>query len=163
MQVSEYNARLQPQTIMSDLHVILLQGLSTQHKAVSAQQEPGNNSKRDCSFIGKSTQHCQLFSWVTTYTWDKSCMASSRIPNTALHGTKLRYIKHKGHPRHQNAEINSRSIFFKMPWSYPHMYVFLFYIHMTCKCIFILQIASVRNKQHGMSMYEWVPFIGVCI
>lgn len=45
VQVSEENARLQPQTIMSDLYVILLQGLSTQHKVVSSQQDPGNNSK----------------------------------------------------------------------------------------------------------------------
>lgn len=45
VQVSEINARLQPQTIMSDLHAILFQGLSTQHKAMSPQQDPGNNSK----------------------------------------------------------------------------------------------------------------------
>lgn len=50
-----------------------------------------------------------------------------------------------------------------MPWIYLHMYAFMFHIHTTYKCIFILQIASVRNKQHGMRMYGWVPFTGVYI
>lgn len=26
-----------------------------------------------------------------------------------------------------------------------------------------IHFVSVRNKQHGMSMYGWVPFTGVCI
>jgi len=44
VQVSVQNARLQPQTIMSDLHEILLQDMATQHKAVP-QQDPASNSQ----------------------------------------------------------------------------------------------------------------------
>lgn len=146
---------------MSDLHIILLQGLSTQHKAVSPQQDPGNNSKWACSFIGKSTQHCQLFSWVTTYTWDKSCRASSRIPNTALHGAVRAGYKTSVRKTQRASQTSKyRNKFWQYIFSQCHGFAH------TCmlSCSMFTQHASVysfyRLLQSGKSSIVWVCMDG---
>lgn len=77
-------------------------------------------------------------------------------------GTKPQCKKDKGHPGHQNTEINSRSTFFhnatdlltQVCFHVPYSHDMEVYIHFT-DCF-------SQNEQRGVSMYGWVPIMGVC-